>query len=184
MTSPGPHITRSVTPRSSASSRPGLRVKRETAPALPPSTPQDAKRERSRLRAVTNVPGENTLNSMTVPSPPRYLPTPALPGTTPYLVIRIGTSASLISTGVLRRNATFAPDASEPSPEIMPPAPPPTGPMEAIDRKSTRLNSSHITISYAVFCLKKKKKNNKNILKKNKKQKTKKKLKKNEITTP
>src|SRR5437667_3952673 len=28
------------------------------------------------------------------------------------------------------------------------------------DRKSTRLNSSHITISYAVFCLKKKKKNN------------------------
>src|SRR5437773_4855118 len=30
------------------------------------------------------------------------------------------------------------------------------------DRKSTRLNSSHITISYAVFCLKKKKINNKN----------------------
>jgi len=29
-----------------------------------------------------------------------------------------------------------------------------------IDRKSTRLNSSHITISYAVFCLKKKNKNN------------------------
>src|SRR5437773_6212975 len=28
------------------------------------------------------------------------------------------------------------------------------------DRKSTRLNSSHITISYAVFCLKKKKKKN------------------------
>src|SRR5437773_5281388 len=30
--------------------------------------------------------------------------------------------------------------------------------MADIDRKSTRLNSSHITISYAVFCLKKKKK--------------------------
>src|SRR2546430_13679161 len=28
-----------------------------------------------------------------------------------------------------------------------------------IDRKSTRLNSSHSQISYAVFCLKKKKKN-------------------------
>src|SRR5256885_3615952 len=28
----------------------------------------------------------------------------------------------------------------------------------AIDRKSTRLNSSHLVISYAVFCLKKKKK--------------------------
>src|SRR5437899_4051122 len=30
------------------------------------------------------------------------------------------------------------------------------------DRKSTRLNSSHLGISYAVFCLKKKKKKNKN----------------------
>src|SRR3712207_7812434 len=29
---------------------------------------------------------------------------------------------------------------------------------EKIDRKSTRLNSSHANISYAVFCLKKKKK--------------------------
>src|SRR5437773_2795801 len=32
-----------------------------------------------------------------------------------------------------------------------------TGREEHGDRKSTRLNSSHITISYAVFCLKKKK---------------------------
>src|SRR5262245_63968653 len=30
------------------------------------------------------------------------------------------------------------------------------------DRKSTRLNSSHLGISYAVFCLKKKKKSNAN----------------------
>src|SRR3712207_9012717 len=30
------------------------------------------------------------------------------------------------------------------------------------DRKSTRLNSSHANISYAVFCLKKKKKNGQN----------------------
>src|SRR5438445_12731574 len=29
---------------------------------------------------------------------------------------------------------------------------------ERVDRKSTRLNSSHANISYAVFCLKKKKK--------------------------
>src|SRR3712207_7575544 len=29
---------------------------------------------------------------------------------------------------------------------------------ELADRKSTRLNSSHVNISYAVFCLKKKKK--------------------------
>src|SRR3712207_7732240 len=32
------------------------------------------------------------------------------------------------------------------------------------DRKSTRLNSSHANISYAVFCLKKKKKNEKAVL--------------------
>src|SRR2546426_2020042 len=30
--------------------------------------------------------------------------------------------------------------------------------LEQADRKSTRLNSSHLVISYAVFCLKKKKK--------------------------
>src|SRR3712207_8805546 len=30
------------------------------------------------------------------------------------------------------------------------------GPFSALDRKSTRLNSSHANISYAVFCLKKK----------------------------
>src|SRR5207248_7158384 len=34
----------------------------------------------------------------------------------------------------------------------------PAGRISAEDRKSTRLNSSHRTISYAVFCLKKKKK--------------------------
>src|SRR5437867_8388361 len=33
-----------------------------------------------------------------------------------------------------------------------------TPPGRWVDRKSTRLNSSHRTISYAVFCLKKKKK--------------------------
>src|SRR5256885_11673927 len=32
--------------------------------------------------------------------------------------------------------------------------------LHAADRKSTRLNSSHLVISYAVFCLKKKKNNN------------------------
>src|SRR5690349_22772239 len=31
-----------------------------------------------------------------------------------------------------------------------------------LDRKSTRLNSSHVEISYAVFCLKKKKKKTEN----------------------
>src|SRR5438445_13701213 len=36
----------------------------------------------------------------------------------------------------------------------------------ALDRKSTRLNSSHANISYAVFCLKKKKKKRKQMRKK------------------
>src|SRR5215216_6424871 len=40
-----------------------------------------------------------------------------------------------------------------------------------LDRKSTRLNSSHQIISYAVFCLKKKKKKNINVLQKKKKKK-------------
>src|SRR5256885_9971176 len=34
-----------------------------------------------------------------------------------------------------------------------------TAPVGTQDRKSTRLNSSHLVISYAVFCLKKKKNN-------------------------
>src|SRR5438876_6941473 len=45
--------------------------------------------------------------------------------------------------------------------------------LPARDRKSTRLNSSHPSISYAVFCLKKKKKKKKqNILKQTKNSKT------------
>src|SRR5438094_6133258 len=47
------------------------------------------------------------------------------------------------------------------------------------DRKSTRLNSSHRTISYAVFCLKKKKKKKKD---KHKKYKTPKTLTNNKLT--
>src|SRR5688572_31102041 len=43
-------------------------------------------------------------------------------------------------------------------------APPRLVPRHSVgDRKSTRLNSSHSQISYAVFCLKKKKKKNNNI---------------------
>src|SRR5437773_10672358 len=41
---------------------------------------------------------------------------------------------------------------------IVPNGTPSGSPNDRQDRKSTRLNSSHITISYAVFCLKKKKK--------------------------
>src|SRR5256885_8676276 len=37
-------------------------------------------------------------------------------------------------------------------------------PADGPDRKSTRLNSSHLVISYAVFCLKKKKKTDRQML--------------------
>src|SRR5690348_18102688 len=43
-------------------------------------------------------------------------------------------------------------------PPLAPVAQPNQGGNNDIDRKSTRLNSSHPSISYAVFCLKKKKK--------------------------
>src|SRR5215218_5814537 len=43
------------------------------------------------------------------------------------------------------------------------------GEVHRVDRKSTRLNSSHTVISYAVFCLKKKKKKNTSIFLNNKK---------------
>src|SRR6266498_5949246 len=50
------------------------------------------------------------------------------------------------------------------------------------DRKSTRLNSSHVRISYAVFCLKKKKKTHELLFYKKKKKKKIKKKKKNKKT--
>src|SRR6266699_6431281 len=45
-----------------------------------------------------------------------------------------------------------------------------------LDRKSTRLNSSHVRISYAVFCLKKKKKLDNNYFIKKKKKENKKEI--------
>src|SRR6266496_6068071 len=65
--------------------------------------------------------------------------------------------------------------AARPGPRRAPraSAAPGSAPCPRPDRKSTRLNSSHVEISYAVFCLKKKKKQKKtpiqNKQKKNKK---------------
>src|SRR5690606_42046488 len=52
----------------------------------------------------------------------------------------------------LRRRRPARRGSGSPAPRIGPPAP------STSDRKSTRLNSSHVKISYAVFCLKKKNK--------------------------
>src|SRR5256886_13288394 len=59
----------------------------------------------------------------------------------------------------------WAPDPQHPLPKFSPPRRVPhgvtlIGRLFEEDRKSTRLNSSHSQISYAVFCLKKKKKHN------------------------
>src|SRR5262245_63207583 len=50
----------------------------------------------------------------------------------------------------------YRPDDTSKSP-MAGPSLAPTDPVPSPDRKSTRLNSSHLGISYAVFCLKKKK---------------------------
>src|SRR5207253_8315205 len=58
-----------------------------------------------------------------------------------------------------------SPRAGAPSARASKPGPSPHGaPSGFEDRKSTRLNSSHVAISYAVFCLKKKKKKINNII--------------------
>src|SRR5437762_5771461 len=57
-------------------------------------------------------------------------------------------------------------EALEPFRKPLPPQDPEPLPyLRGKDRKSTRLNSSHRCISYAVFCLKKKKKKKKNTIK-------------------
>src|SRR2546429_4618561 len=71
---------------------------------------------------------------------------------------RVLASVSQISSNSARSASTdFAGECKTPSAAPIAAATP-------IDRKSTRLNSSHGYISYAVFCLKKKKKKKKNIL--------------------
>src|SRR5438105_13162949 len=69
-----------------------------------------------------------------------------------FLMIRRPPRSTLFPYTTLFRSPVRVPDgADDPSLEV-------PGPRERIDRKSTRLNSSHEWISYAVFCLKKKKK--------------------------
>src|SRR2546422_8332573 len=53
------------------------------------------------------------------------------------------------------------PRPTRPSVRTRDATPPTSSPRASRDRKSTRLNSSHGYISYAVFCLKKKKKKDK-----------------------
>src|SRR5207248_11610448 len=77
------------------------------------------------------------------------------PANLSYIIAMLQTAlpqARICSLDVRYLDNVFAGDAVEAGATIVA--------VGAEDRKSTRLNSSHRTISYAVFCLKKKKKNN------------------------
>src|SRR5471030_3379577 len=78
-----------------------------------------------------------------------------------FLMIRRPPRSTLFPYTTLFRSP--GPEASARCGERVPTSP------GAGDRKSTRLNSSHLGISYAVFCLKKKKNTKRRIHKKNKK---------------
>src|SRR5258708_20909498 len=72
-------------------------------------------------------------------------------GAESHQVINVGTADGIQSTIRMYPDAFLAPSVlvCEGASEV--------GLLRGLDRKSTRLNSSHQIISYAVFCLKKKK---------------------------
>src|SRR5438309_7878902 len=75
----------------------------------------------------------------------------------PYTTLFRSRFAASRPTGLRRRSfPAFRKSGSDPDFLLRGPAPVD----DQADRKSTRLNSSHSSISYAVFCLKKKKKKN------------------------
>src|SRR5699024_12524710 len=85
------------------------------------------------------------------PPPPTALYTLSLHDALPISVANptaITRPALAISIGVRRRTAAWIPSSSRRSLSC--------AIASTRDRKSTRLNSSHVSISYAVFCLKKK----------------------------
>src|SRR2546427_12060293 len=75
-----------------------------------------------------------------------------------FLMIRRPPRSTLFPYTTLFRSLIFVPAAGTAPRTTFPPAAwSVTPPAINLDRKSTRLNSSHSQISYAVFCLKKKK---------------------------
>src|SRR5436309_8681073 len=75
-----------------------------------------------------------------------------------FLMIRRPPRSTLFPYTTLFRSRSLRPRPS-PAPEVSG-DPLGSGAPDTSDRKSTRLNSSHVKISYAVFCLKKKKNKN------------------------
>src|SRR5256885_13920174 len=75
-----------------------------------------------------------------------------------FLMIRRPPRSTLFPYTTLFRSADPAPGPLQPPTDILTKCRRLASSLVSLDRKSTRLNSSHLVISYAVFCLKKKKK--------------------------
>src|SRR5207247_2932441 len=76
-----------------------------------------------------------------------------------FLMIPRPPRSTLFPYTTLFRSFTFVGDSTTTSDFVTARLPPTARRPRSTDRKSTRLNSSHEWISYAVFCLKKKKNN-------------------------
>src|SRR5256885_11373105 len=74
-----------------------------------------------------------------------------------FLMIRRPPRSTLFPYTTLFRSPGSADSPRGHAPQQRPAVPVPATQRDPGDRKSTRLNSSHLVISYAVFCLKKKK---------------------------
>src|SRR2546426_228721 len=163
-------------PRSPTGGKPGQATVR--LPAKDSATRRDPRNARARRRPVAASPREAVAEGpeaqsrhLAAPEPRDYSarsPSEAMPERMPDPISRRDCLTAIAAAGA---GAVVAPGVSA--------APPPTGrarleprpilPLTAtsdvftpshglaLDRKSTRLNSSHLVISYAVFCLKKKK---------------------------
>src|SRR5204862_8295326 len=88
----------------------------------------------------------------------------ALPICFSFTNVRIQLQSSWVTPAciiVWRKTSVIVPGSVPVKASGVTPTNPERSPTSSSDRKSTRLNSSHVEISYAVFCLKKKKKNKK-----------------------
>src|SRR5207245_3299673 len=76
------------------------------------------------------------------------IPKPGNPISCQSMIMHISPIGTLAKSKTIETSSSWLSDYSHSQSRIIP----------ILDRKSTRLNSSHGSISYAVFCLKKKKK--------------------------
>src|SRR2546427_2526228 len=87
-----------------------------------------------------------TPEARTAPVARSLIVTAAPPTASPNTIARFPTTRTITVVGIPGGGASAAQAATRPNKRLI------------ANRKSTRLNSSHSQISYAVFCLKKKKK--------------------------